>query len=95
VPPREEELEEALLELEERIRSILVRALGHTASNIEILVSVSHEGGRPARLVVDVRASKRGARDLGPLVEAAIEEAVREFERRLGLRPRKAKGAGV
>ncbi len=91
VEGREEELEEAVLELEERVRGILVKALGHTASQIDVVVSLSHEAGRPVRLEVEVRAYRRGVEDLDALVEAAIHEAVREFERRLGLNSVKAR----
>lgn len=91
---REEELEEALLRLEERVRRVLVRALGHTASNIDILVKLEHDGGRPRRIVVEVGASKRGARDLDALIEAVIEEAVKRFEEELGLRGVRGRGPG-
>ena len=94
---REEELERAVMRLEERIRELLSKALGHRASALEIVVEAVYSRGRLLRLRVDVKASRRGFKGIGDLVDAVIERAVKEFERELeegGLRAEKAHRGG-
>ena len=87
-PRREDKLLEALEAAEETVNRILARLLGTSAGNYSVIVSLEYDEGGPRRLVFDVEArrARMKAEELGEVLDAAIEEAVRVFEEKAGIR---------
>jgi len=82
---QEDKLVEALLESERACRELLEKALGSKAARINVTLRLDVRGDVKT-LTVDVEASRRGVEDINYIVEAAVEEAFRVFEEKIGLK---------
>ncbi|BAN90371.1 hypothetical protein [Aeropyrum camini] len=76
-------LEEALVELEERIRRRLQEALGSSTLHFTIVVKASGDEAGISSLSVEVEAVRPGLEGLQDIVDAIVEEEVRRLEERL------------
>ncbi|GBF08680.1 hypothetical protein apy_04050 [Aeropyrum pernix] len=85
-------LEEALLELEERIRKRLQEVLGSASPHFTILVKASSGEAGITSLSVEVEAVRPGLEGLQDIVDAIVEEEVKRVEQRLKTRGGSKKG---
>ncbi|BEP18477.1 hypothetical protein PYJP_18290 [Pyrofollis japonicus] len=97
-PINEDELEEILVELEKRIRSVLEDKLRRRLDELEIIISGElRRGGRELDIVVDVKATGRVVAPFSydEVIAEAIDGAVKWLEERLRMRGARGGSEGV
>ena len=82
-PEQEDKVVEALEAAEAKARGVLERLLGDRASTYNIILKLEDDRRGGYRLLVDIEASRPRAKWIEAVVEEAVNEAVREFEKRV------------